>query len=263
MLFRSAKVASSQDSGGSTSTLSTAGYAELSFSTSGIRWITRLNSYSGIADVYLDGVKKVSVDLYSPTTKTKQVAYEVTGLSETPHTIRIVRSGAKNPSSSSLNIALDAFVAPDVHAPDAPTGLVAPTTANKASLSWTANDEPDVAGYNVFRATGTGPFTKISTGLVTSPAFVDDGLFPGTAYSYQVSAVDTSALESDRSPATTVTTPISPVGQGTYENDDPAVTLNGTWTRTASNQDSGGSTSSLSGAGVAEISFSQIGRAHV
>ncbi|MGI3785443.1 MAG: fibronectin type III domain-containing protein, partial [Janthinobacterium lividum] len=254
-----AKSASNQDSGGSASTLSTAGYAELSFTTSGIRWITRLNSYSGIADVYLDGVKKASVDLYSATTKTQQVAYEVTGLPETTHTIRIVRSGAKNPSSSSLNIALDSFVAPDVHAPAAPTGLVAPATGTKVALSWNASPEADVAGYNVFRATGTGAYTKISTGLVTSPGFTDDGLAPGTAYSYQVSAVDTSALESDRSAAATVTTAINAVGQGTYENDDPAVTLNGTWTKTASNQDSGGSASTLSTAGYAELSFTTSG----
>ena len=98
------KVASSQDSGGSTSSLNGTGYAELSFKTSGIRWITRKNAYSGIADVYLDGVKKTTVDLYSSTTKTQQVVYEVTGLSETTHTIRVVRTGTKNASSTSTAI---------------------------------------------------------------------------------------------------------------------------------------------------------------
>ncbi|WP_344741700.1 fibronectin type III domain-containing protein, partial [Microlunatus spumicola] len=253
------KTASNQDSGGSTSALSTAGYAELTFSTSGVRWITRLNSYSGIADVYLDGVKKASVDLYSSTTKVQQVAYEVTGLPEVPHTIRIVRTGTKNPGSSSPNIALDAFVAPDVHAPAAPLGLTTTGTGPKVNLGWTASPEPDLAGYNVYRATGTGTFTKISTGLVTTPTFADDGLVPGTAYAYQVSAVDTAGLESERSAVAGLTTSINAVGQGTYENDDAAVTLSGTWTKTASASDSGGSTSSLSGAGYAELSFRTSG----
>ena len=132
------KASSVSDSGGSSSTLSTAGYAELSFNTSGIRWITRLNNYSGIADVYLDGVKKTTVDLYSSTTKTKQVAYEVTGLPETPHTIRIVRTGTKNPSSYSPSIMLDAFVAPDIHAPLAPAGLTATITGADVQLAWSA-----------------------------------------------------------------------------------------------------------------------------
>ena len=95
-------VSSSMDSGGSYASLGSAGYAEISFSTSGIRWIARLNSYSGLADVYVDGVKKATVDLYSATTRYRQVAYEATGLSETNHTLRIVRTGTKNAASSKI-----------------------------------------------------------------------------------------------------------------------------------------------------------------
>ena len=51
--------------------------------------------YSGIADVYIDGVKTASIDLYTATTKVQQVVYEITGLPETNRTIRIVRTGTE------------------------------------------------------------------------------------------------------------------------------------------------------------------------
>ena len=106
---------SAQDSGGSYAILATTGYAELSFNTSGVRWIARTNSFAGIADVYVDGVKKASVDLYSATTKYQQQVYEISGLSETNHTIRVVRTGTRNASSGGSNLIVDAFVAPDIY----------------------------------------------------------------------------------------------------------------------------------------------------
>ena len=74
------------DSGGSFATLAVSGYAELSFATSGIQWMARTNSTSGIADVYVDGVKQASVDLYSASTAYRQLVWEATGLTETDHT---------------------------------------------------------------------------------------------------------------------------------------------------------------------------------
>ncbi|MGI3779836.1 MAG: hypothetical protein ACRYG2_03585, partial [Janthinobacterium lividum] len=187
------KVASNQDSGGSTSSLSGAGYAELSFKTSGIRWITRKNSYSGIVDVYLDGVKKTTVDLYSATTKTQQVAYEVTGLPETTHTIRVVRTGTKNVSSSSANIQLDAFVAPDVHTPLAPAGLKAVVSGPDVKLGWTANAETDVKAYRVYRREGSSPTrTQVGTTTADVRTLTDPSRTPGTTSTYDLVAVDTS-----------------------------------------------------------------------
>src|SRR3954451_21100925 len=183
-------VVSNQDSGGSTSSLSSAGYAEISFKTSGIRWITRRNSYSGIADVYLDGVKKSRVDLYSSTTKTKQVAYEVTGLPETTHTIKVVRTGTKNASSSSANIQLDAFVAPDIHAPSAPLDLSATVSGQAAKLGWTAWPESHIKGYRVYRREGSST-TRTQVGYTTADVrtLTDDGGNPGVPCSTDVVAV--------------------------------------------------------------------------
>ncbi|GAA3550305.1 hypothetical protein GCM10022197_01450 [Microlunatus spumicola] len=253
-------VSSNQDSGGSNSSLSSAGYAELSFKTSGIRWITRFNGYSGIADVYLDGVKKKTVDLYSATTKTQQVAYEVTGLPETTHTIRVVRTGTKNASSSSANIQLDAFVAPDIHAPGAPTGLKAVVSGSDVDLSWTANPETDVKGYRVYRREGSSSTrTMVGTTSDDVRSFTDAARAPGAKYTYDLLAVDTSNNVSGYSTAASVTMPISAQPAGVYQNDDDAVTLNGPWSVVTSNMDSGGSYSTLNAAGYAEISFRTSG----
>jgi hypothetical protein len=254
------KVSSSQDSGGSTSGLNSAGYAELSFKTSGVRWISRRNGYSGIADVYLDGVKKTSVDLYSSTTKTKQVVYEVTGLPETTHTLRIVRTGTKNSSSTSANILLDAFVAPDLHAPEAPTGLKATASGPDVKLAWTANVETDVKAYRVYRREGSSTTRAlIGTTTADSRTLTDAARVPGTKYTYDLVAVDTSDNVSGYSTAASLTMPISAQPAGTYQNDAAAVTLNGPWTVTSSTMDSGGSFASLSQAGYAEISFKTSG----
>ena len=254
------KVASSEDSGGSTSSLSTAGYAQLSFKTSGIRFITRKNSYSGIVDVYLDGVKKKTVDLYSSTTKRQQVAYEVTGLPETTHTIKVVRTGTKNASSSSANIQLDAFVAPDIHKPNAPTGLEAVVSGSSVKLSWTANTEPDVKTYRVYRRAGSSTTrTLIGSTAAGVRTLTDDSLAPGSSYTYDLVAVDTSDLVSAYSSAASATMPISAHGAGTYENGNPAVTLNGPWSVVSSSMDSGGSYSTLNAAGYAEFSFNTSG----
>ena len=252
--------ASGQDSGGSYATLATTGYAELSFKTSGVRWITRTNAFAGIGDVYVDGVKKASIDLYSATTKYQQLVYEITGLPETNHTIRIVRSASRNPSSGGSSLILDAFVAPDIYPPSAPAGVVTTAEGTGARISWTASPEADVTGYRIYRQLGTtGTRTAVNADPVTATNYLDTGLQPGTSYRYQVTALDVGGNESNPSAWSTLATPISAVGPGTYQNDSPKVTLSGPWTTTSSGQDSGGSYATLGSTGYAELSFKTSG----
>ena len=68
------------------------------------------------------------------------------------------------------------------------------------ALSWTANGEPDLAGYNVYRSTSspvpTGG-TPLNGGiLLTSPAYTDANVAPGPTYYYVVTAMDLDGLES-------------------------------------------------------------------
>jgi len=87
----------------------TGGAAEFTFTGTGIRWLSRYGATSGIDQVYLDGVLVATVDRYSPTNIHQKVAYEKLDLPAGTHTIRIVRTGNKNPSASNSYLILDAF----------------------------------------------------------------------------------------------------------------------------------------------------------
>ncbi|HEX2062823.1 MAG TPA: S8 family serine peptidase, partial [Acidimicrobiales bacterium] len=68
---------SSYDSGGSMRySLAVGAAAELRFSGTAVKWLARRQANAGIADVFVDGAKVASVDLYSPSTQFKQVVFE-------------------------------------------------------------------------------------------------------------------------------------------------------------------------------------------
>ena len=85
--------------------------------------------------------------------------------------------------------------------PAAPQGLTADPGNARVSLTWTANTETDLAGYNVYRST-TSPVSVTGTPLNGStllalPNYLDLGLTNGTQYFYVVTAVDTYGNASD------------------------------------------------------------------
>ncbi len=86
--------------------------------------------------------------------------------------------------------------------PAAPTGLIATPGDGTVGLTWTANGEPDLAGYNVYRST-TSPVALTSpingATLVASPAYTDNSVTNGTEYFYVVTAVDDSTNQSTAS----------------------------------------------------------------
>src|SRR5262249_51872621 len=80
--------------------------------------------------------------------------------------------------------------------PSAPTLAPGPTPASVA-LSWAFGQEPDLAGYEVFRAAASGgPYTKLTTSLLQHPTFVDRTPLAGVPSYYVVRAMDTSLNES-------------------------------------------------------------------
>jgi fibronectin type 3 domain-containing protein len=74
-------------------------------------------------------------------------------------------------------------------------------------LTWTPNGEPDLAGYNVYRRTGSEPPVKVNSELVKTPRFADSGIQPGMKYFYSVTAVDLRGNESGKSEETSETAP--------------------------------------------------------
>lgn len=75
--------------------------------------------------------------------------------------------------------------------PAAPRQLVALPSAEAIELLWDANEEPDLAGYHVWRSEGGGPARRLTDAPLPLPRFRDVTVKPGVKYSYAVVAVDT------------------------------------------------------------------------
>ena len=90
--------------------------------------------------------------------------------------------------------------------PDAPQGLSALTSGATVTLVWTINTESDLAGYNVYRTSGSDRILMNSSLIMPSqqPSFLDSGL-SDNAYTYDVTAVDANYNESRHSKQATAT----------------------------------------------------------
>ncbi|MEU4252967.1 beta-galactosidase [Amycolatopsis sp. NPDC026612] len=78
------------------------------FTGTGIRWVTSKDPSHGIADVYLDGTKVSSVDLYAAGKQNQITGYEVRDLPAGPHTLKIVVTGQKNAKANGAFVVVDA-----------------------------------------------------------------------------------------------------------------------------------------------------------
>jgi pectin methylesterase-like acyl-CoA thioesterase len=88
----------------------------------------------------------------------------------------------------------------DTAPPAAPAGVTATGADGKVLLSWTANADADIAGYDVYR-----DGEKLTSTPLTAPAFTDTGLVNDTAYAYTVTAIDDTGLVSAASAVATGT----------------------------------------------------------
>jgi len=84
----------------------------------------------------------------------------------------------------------------DVFPPAAPAALTAVYAAGTVEILWSANTEPDLAGYNLYRRGETGGRERLNPELVSTPIYRDSTAEPGHKYFYQVTAVDFANNES-------------------------------------------------------------------
>jgi hypothetical protein len=97
-------------SGGSASLAMDAGSrASLSFTGSGVSWITYQDQWSGVANVYIDGVLKTTIDNYAAPARAGVAAYSISSLGPGTHTITIEATGSRNSSAQGAWVWIDAF----------------------------------------------------------------------------------------------------------------------------------------------------------
>ncbi|OCT15518.1 hypothetical protein A8709_15700 [Paenibacillus pectinilyticus] len=149
---------------------------------------TNLTGYN----VYQNGVKL-------NTTPVSGLTYLRTGLSNgTTYNFQVSAVNTLGNESALSSTITSSPHAPT--APNAPTGVTATAGNNQVTLAWSSNTEPNLSGYNVYRNN-----VKLNSTPLTSPSYVDTGLTNGTTYAYQISAVNTSSLESSKSTAVNAT----------------------------------------------------------
>ena len=122
----------------------------------------------------------------------------------------VVRSLSFKPGSASLSESVESDdsrpldYAPKDSFPPAPPASISIASINGiVSLFWPLSPEPDVAGYNIYRAEDENAppekWIKINPELHKTASFHDDRAQVGRKYFYQITAVDVYGNESARS----------------------------------------------------------------
>jgi hypothetical protein len=83
--------------------------AKLTFTGSNVAFVSTLGAGRGIASIWLDGVLKATLDLYSASLKTKRVVWSMATGGGT-HTLEIRVTGTRNASATSSRVDIDAFL---------------------------------------------------------------------------------------------------------------------------------------------------------
>jgi uncharacterized delta-60 repeat protein len=85
--------------------------ATLTFTGRNVAWVAPKRKTGGQAEVYLDGVKVQTADLYSSNARARKVVFSANGLDPTvTHTLEVKVLGTKRAASSSTRVDVDAFV---------------------------------------------------------------------------------------------------------------------------------------------------------
>jgi len=98
-------------SGGSVNkSAKTGATAEYAFTGTSVAFVSTRAANRGIADIWLDGKKVATIDLFSKTSKPAYVAWSSGSLSDTGHTVSVRVTGTKNRSATADRVDVDAFL---------------------------------------------------------------------------------------------------------------------------------------------------------
>ena len=125
--------------------------------------------------------------------------------------VRSVSLGTEGRPVESLNSNSIPILQNDTYAPAAPN-LTTPNAApGRIALFWTANSEPDVAGYYLFRSTDPNlpkeKWSQLTPQLYNKTTFTDENVETGKTYYYYVVAVDNAGNPSPFSEVVSETVP--------------------------------------------------------
>ena len=99
----------------------------------------------------------------------------------------------------------------DIYPPTAPSLAPPGVAPGRISLFWSANSEPDLAGYIVFRSTDPNlakdKWTRLTRDIYTKTTFTDTNVETGKTYYYYVVAIDNAGNPSDYSQVVSETVP--------------------------------------------------------
>ena len=111
-----------------------------------------------------------------------------------------------NDKQAESDLSTEASITPvDRFPPATPTGLHADAAPGSIELGWIRNQEPDLAGYRLYRAAAGGKFEKIAD--PQTPAWSDRTAEHGKIYRYQLTAVDQAGNEGTPTPPVEIVFP--------------------------------------------------------
>ncbi len=134
-------------------------------------------------------------------------AHEVTLTNLEPGTTYFFTVGSIDRSGNGpTRTAQDSFTtsaSADVVAPLPPSSLSGTAGNGQVLLSWQANTELDLAGYNIYRRLVGNDFSLIAT-RVGKTGYADPGLINGAEYEYRITAIDRSSPPNESAPTAQV-----------------------------------------------------------
>lgn len=123
-----------------------------------------------------------------------------------PYSYLVMALATAGKGEAQSELSQEAAITPvDTFPPATPTGLTAVPSTSSIELVWERNTEPTLAGYRVYRASGSGPLEKIAETSIAS--YSDHQIEAGKSYRYAVTAVKKNGKESPQTTPVEAATP--------------------------------------------------------